>query len=361
MKKDPAEIKRLASIIFRVLSIIVFLALGSSAIILGAAIYLNAPPNEGPSPNEEAMRIDEDGNLFMEVRSGESADSVGRRLEEAGIIRSRHFWSLLFRLDREFVKTGAYLIEIPSNLVQIRSILIRGEHLLVRVTIPEGFTLNQTARVMENEGICPAEDFLAAASSRELLEAFNIPGASMEGYLFPDTYLFPLAYPAAMVVEVMANNFFVRLAEIAPEAPSLSAAELNNRVILASIVEREYRARDEAALMAGVFFNRLGIGMMLQSCATVVYVITEIQGRPHPERLFNRDLEIRSPFNTYMNPGLPPGPISSPGITALRGVFEPVSSNYLYFRLIDPRSGRHYFSRTFDEHIRAGELLVKGW
>jgi UPF0755 protein len=128
---------------------------------------------------------------------------------------------------------------------------------------------------------------------------------------------------------------------------------------MASIVEREYRVDEEAPLMAGVFYNRLRIGMALQSCATVEYVITEIQGRPHPERLFDRDIEIRNPYNTYMVPGLPPGPISAPGEVALHAAFNPVPSDYLYFRLVNPAEGRHYFSKTLDDHIRAGVLYVK--
>jgi UPF0755 protein len=130
-------------------------------------------------------------------------------------------------------------------------------------------------------------------------------------------------------------------------------------VIIASIVEREYRVDEEAALMAGVFYNRLGIGMALQSCATVDYVITEIQGRPHPDVLYTRDIEIRDPYNTYIRPGLPPGPISFPGAVALNAAFFPAASEYLYFRLVDSAAGRHYFSKTLDDHIRAGVLYVK--
>ena len=186
-----------------------------------------------------------------------------------------------------------------------------------------------------------------------------MPGATLEGYLYPDTYLFPESYPAAQVVKTMADTFFKRLAEIQPDVLTLSPAELNNRVIMASIVEREYLVDEEAPIMAGVFYNRLRIGMALQSCATVEYVITEIQGRPHPERLFDRDIEIRNPYNTYMVPGLPPGPISAPGKVALNAAFNPVPSDYLYFRLVNPAEGRHYFSQTLDDHIRAGVLYVK--
>ena len=327
------------------------------AIVLGGAAYFSSPPRDLPVPEGEALRI-EDNVLFMEVRSGETAQSVGRRLESAHVIRNRHFWSLLFRLDGEHVKTGTYQIELPASQIRIRSTLVGGEEVLVRVTIPEGFTLKRAARILDEAGICPEADFLAAASSREILAAFEVPGPTMEGFLFPDTYLFPLDYPAGRVVSVMAENFFGRLNEIAPIGMSMS--EINERVIIASIVEREYRVPEEAALMAGVFFNRLRIGMALQSCATVEYVITEIQGRPHPEVILFRDLEIRNPYNTYLRPGLPPGPISWPGETALRAAFSPATTNYLYFRLIDPSVGQHYFSRTLDEHIRAGTLYVKG-
>jgi UPF0755 protein len=191
----------------------------------------------------------------------------------------------------------------------------------------------------------------------------------MEGYLFPDTYLFNLKFPARMVVNVMAENFFAKLEEIAPEAAAawraggsktMSMEDINNRIIIASIVEREYRIPEEAALMAGVFYNRLKIGMALQSCATVEYVITEIMGRPHPGVLFNRDLELKDPYNTYLYPGLPPGPVSAPGKTALAAAFNPAPSNYLFFRLMDPREGKHYFSRTLDDHIKAGALYTKG-
>jgi len=125
-------------------------------------------------------------------------------------------------------------------------------------------------------------------------------------------------------------------------------------------VEREYRADDEAPLIAGVFFNRLEIGMGLQSCATVEYVITEIEGKPHPEVLYNRDIAIQDPYNTYVYAGLPPGPISCPGAVALNAAFHPTASDYLYFRLMDPQEGRHKFSKTLEDHIKAGVFTLNG-
>jgi UPF0755 protein len=249
---------------------------------------------------------------------------------------------------------------MPASQISIHNTLVSGRQVLLRVTVPEGLTLKKTARILAEAGICGEEEFLAAASNPELLDRYHIPGRTMEGYLFPDTYLFPAAYPAPKVLEAMAETFFERLRLIEPDALSMSPEELNRRVIIASIVEREYRVDEEAPLMAGVFYNRLSIGMALQSCATVEYVITEIQGRPHPDLLYTRDTEIRDPYNTYIRPGLPPGPISAPGAVALGAAFHPEKSNYLYFRLTDARAGRHYFSETLDAHIRAGLLYIKG-
>jgi UPF0755 protein len=300
---------------------------------------------------------------------------VGKRLEEAGIIRNRYFWHLLSRYKKEYIKTGVYKLELPATQLSIYSVLVSGRQMLHRVTVPEGITLKKTARIFADAGICDGEAFMAAASDPALLDRYRIPGKTMEGYLFPDTYLFPKNYPPEMVIRTMADTFFSRIAGLGtpagpdgqgPDSPAadspaqLPPEELFRRVSLASIVEREYRVDDEAPLMAGVFFNRLGIGMALQSCATVEYVITEIQGRPHPELIYTRDTEIRDPYNTYVNAGLPPGPICSPGLVALNAVFNPAPSDYLYFRLVDPAAGRHYFSRTLDDHIAAGVFYVKG-
>ena len=332
-----------------------------SALALGCFVYLNSPPGSSPvfAADDPALRLDESGAVRLELRQGESVRSVGQRMENAGLIRSRFFWELLARLDREHLKAGTYSFSLPASQMEIRSLLVSGRQILIRVTVPEGVTLKKTGQILAQAGVCSASDFLAAASDRQILEDYHVPGATLEGYLYPDTYLFPADYPADLVVRAMADTFFRRLGEIQPDSLALSPEELDKRVVMASIVEREYRVDGEAPLMAGVFYNRLRIGMALQSCATVEYVITEIQGRHHPERLYERDTEIRSPYNTYLVPGLPPGPIAAPGRVALHAAFNPAPSEYLYFRLINPAEGRHYFSQTLDDHIRAGALYVK--
>ena len=350
-----------------IVSSLLGLALFTVFLLIGGFFYFNSPPDfsRDSLKNRENFVIDSGGGadsvggVNFEVHKGESATSAGDRLAELGLIRSRLFWQLLCRYDEGQIKAGNYRIDIPSNTVAIHRLLVSGRQMLLRVTIPEGLTVSKTARLMENAGICASDEFIAAASDPEITGFYRIPGPGMEGYLYPDTYLFPSGYPAEMVVRAMADNFFARIEKMDGNIPPMTPDELNKRVILASIVEREYRLDEEAPLMAGVFTNRLDIGMALQSCATVEYVITEIQRRPHPEVLSTRDTEIRDPYNTYIRPGLPPGPIASPGEVALKAAFNPAKSDYLYFRLVEPDSGKHYFSRTLDDHIKAGRLYTK--
>jgi cell division protein YceG involved in septum cleavage len=265
-------------------AVLVGLALFAGAAAAAVAAYGNSPPRlqTQPFPQVDGVALESPPGaqggavVRFDVRRGESAQSVGNRLAEAGLIRSRLFWNLLgrarMRFDGDHVRIGSYLIEVPATQLAIRQLLETGRDELLRVTVPEGVTVRETALIMEAAGVASAQ----------------------------------------------------------------------------------------AARMGGVFANRLDIGMMLQSCATVVYAITEELGRPHPNRLFYVDLEIRSPFNTYIIPGLPPAPIASPGLVALRAAFAPEASDYLFFRLVDEATGAHHFSRTMDEHARAGALFVGG-
>ncbi|GAB1482785.1 endolytic transglycosylase MltG [Treponema sp.] len=286
--------------IFRLLSIslaaLLLLILG---LFLGIRFFDSAP-----EPNLDQVKIEEGAILFT-LETGEADSSVGKRLEQAGLIRSSLFWTILARLDKDSVKAGIYRIEVPSTMFSIRELLVSGKQVLVRVTVPEGFTLRKIATLLESAGICSSRDFLEASRSQDLRTRYGIPSQSMEGYLYPDTYYFPHDFPALQVVRTMADTFFKKIALIDPASQSLSSDELFERVVIASIVEREYRAPDEAPLMAGVFYNRLKIGMGLQSCATVEYVITEIQGKVHPEVLYNRDIAIDNPFNTCVQRNSP--------------------------------------------------------
>ncbi len=341
-------------------AVVVASAIAALGVLLAFRLLDSPPSGERAGGTIPGISRDAGGAFILTVKPGESASSVGERLEAAGVIRSSILWRLLARLDTEQVKSGTYRVDASLGTLGIRDLLVSGRQLLVKVTVPEGFTAKKIAALLEEAGIVEAASFLSAVRDQGLLQAYKIPGRSFEGYLYPDTYLFPKEFPADRVVRTMADNFFDQLSGLAPKpVSSYSPEEIFRKVVLASIVEREYRVDDEAPLMAGVFENRLRIGMALQSCATVVFVITDILGKPHPEVLYNKDIALPNPYNTYVNPGLPPGPISSPGKTALSAVFSPAPSDYLYFRLVDPSEGRHRFSRSLDEHVKAGVLYVK--
>ncbi|GHU24689.1 hypothetical protein FACS1894172_13800 [Spirochaetia bacterium] len=283
---------------------------------------------------------------FFEVRRGQSARSVGDNLFEAGVIRNRYVWYILCRVNPETIKAGSY--QIPPFLTQreIHQLLTKGQQF--KITIPEGSTLKKVARILSEAGICEEDSFLTATTDPNILSQYHIIGPTVEGFLYPDTYFFPAPFPPDLVITVMLDTFINRLQDIQSE--EYSPAEIYQKVIIASIVERECRVPEEAPLIAGVLYNRLNINMRLQVDATIEYIITEIQGLPHPERITYANLRIDNPYNTYQHTGLPPGPIGAPGAVALNAAFYPENHIYLFYRLLDPSSGRHQFSRNFDEH-----------
>lgn len=330
-----------ANNIFRALAAALFFTLAAAAAV-GA--YLLSPADKTAS-----------ARLFT-VSRGQSAREIVADLAREGFVRSGTAAYAVVRLQGLILRAGTYSVSPAAGTLEVLGTLVAGREETRRVTIPEGLSLSKTARHLEDAGVVSAEDFLTASKDSELLSELGIRGESAEGYLFPDTYFFPYEISPRQVVRMMAGNFFSRVKGL-PGVPS-DPEEFRRAVILASVVEREYRVAAEAPLIASVFRNRIKIGMGLQSCATVEYIITEIQGRPHPYRLLDSDLAIQSDYNTYLWAALPPGPICSPGTVALSAAFNPAQSDYLYFRLVDAETGSHAFTRSLEEHVRAGRSLV---
>lgn len=291
------------------------------------------------------------------IKRGASVRVIAADLKADGLIRFEYPAYLYFRLVNKPIKAGTYKLSPAWSLRTLCAYLQAGKQELIKVTVPEGLTLSKTAAILEDRQVIAADDFLSAAHNTALLQSYGIPGSSAEGFLFPDTYFFSYNETAEQVIMVMLDNFFSKTASIPhfPDAPE----QRYKAVVLASIIEREYRVPEEAVKIAGVFSNRLQIGMGLQSCATVEYILTEIQHKPHPDRLLNRDLEIEHPYNTYKWRGLPPGPISNPGMTALYAACNPEKSNYFYFRLEDAEAGTHIFTKNLTEHAKAGAVILK--
>lgn len=294
----------------------------------------------------------------LEVPSGTGIKAVAATLEAENIIRSQLAFYLLARKENLQLKAGVYEIQSSMELKEIFDLLESGrqEHLVV--SIPEGLTLSKVAALLESKDVISAKDFLIAAKNPALLAEYQVPASSFEGYLFPDTYYFIPGMKAEAVVRMLVDTFYKKIASI--EGLSLlSPQELFDVVNLASIVEREYQVTEEAPLIASVFKNRLSRNIGLYSCATVVYIITEIEGRPHPEIVTNKDLKLDSPYNTYKWAGLPPGPISNPGLVALNAAANPPKTPYFYFRVTNAGDGSHHFSEGFQEHVEMGQLYIK--
>lgn len=327
-----------------ILLLIIIVAAGSAM-----AYALNLGPNSMP---DEAL---------FSVGKGESGAVIASELERQGLVRSALFFKLALKASGNVsrMKSGTYRVKKGMSALAIMEAIASGRQATVRVTVPEGLTRNQIAQLLDSKSICSADAFLAATQDPAFLSSNGIPFKTAEGYLFPDTYDFPLKAEAPDIASAMVRGLYEAIRREIPDAPGPSSPEFRESIVLASIIEREYRVESEAPLMASVFRNRLRIGMALQSCATVVYVITEKMGKPHPEVVYDRDLAIKDPYNTYLNRGLPPGPISNPGLTALSASFLPARTGYLYFRLVDPVSGRHHFSESLSEHNKAGALYTK--
>ena len=339
--------------LLRTLTILILLLLVAGAGLSGAAVALARPP----------AAVVQDP--FFQVSQGESLGLIASRLEERGFIRSRLLLIAYAKLmgTESNLQTGYYRIPGEVSMIEVHDLLLRGRQFLVTVTIPEGYTLRRIAALLDEKQIVAAEEFIAAAANSELLGKLGVPADSAEGYLYPDTYRFALNTPPEQVLEHFVVTFFSELSAVLSESgielESFTPAELAERIILASIVEREYRLAEEAPLIASVFYNRLDRGMPLQSCATVVYVLTEEQGKEHPSFITYRDLELESPFNTYRRYGLPPAPICNPGRVALVATFFPADSPYLYFLVEDPAEGKHRFTTTLSDHNAAKRLYIK--
>ena len=321
----------------------------TAAAVAAAGYYVNQAPGMAAT------------SRTFTIQSGETLTGVAQRLHGAGFIRSPVLLRVLARGRgaETGIRAGFYRFPAGATSNQILDLLMAGSNDLVRVTIPEGWTSNRIAAHLEERDITDAVEFRTVVSSPELMRSYGIEALTAEGYLFPDTYYFPRGYGAEAVARHMVDTFFGRLVEIHPGARP-DAPELHDKVILASIVEREYRLPREAPLIASVFNNRLQSNVRLESCATIVYIITEIQGHEHPERIYEADLEIESAFNTYRSRGLPPAPIANPGLTALRAALYPADTDYRYFVVKDPDTGAHHFSSVLSEHSEAKFVYLKG-
>lgn len=286
--------------------------------------------------------------LALGIAPGDNAAVIAQKLHQRGLIRNRNIFLALAKLrgtDRS-LKAGTYSIGGHSNLLGVLNMLEKGSTSAIRITFPEGLSLRQTLLRIERSGLASLAELQAASADTALvrsLTGMRVP--SLEGWLYPETYYFDLSSTPQSILSQMTRQFFSKLASAGVKPDSLP--DFYRRLILASIVEKESAHPDERGLIAGVFQNRLDKGIHLQSCATVDYVL-ETRGIKHKVLSF-RDIREQSPYNTYQNKGLPPGPICNPSLGSILAALQPARTNYLYF--VANRKGRNDFSATGEEHF----------
>lgn len=336
---------------FLVLTLIVFLLLCGGA---GLYLYVNLQPFDSEGLSTDVKFV---------VEKGEPLFTVLDRMEGLFLIKNATVVKAYVRfVSPAVIKNGNYQLNANLSPFEILDLLVKGRQELVKVTIPEGLSSRQIAQILQERGIISSsDDFKTFLESSDLIQALDVAGESLEGYLFPDTYYFQKDFPEEKVISYMVNTFLSTLESIFPYYGDFPEEKMKEKLILASIIEKEYRVEEEASLMASVFYNRLNIGMPLQSCATVIYVITEELGKKHPTRIFESDLKIVSPFNTYYNYSLPPGPICNPGRVALDAAFNPAQSDYLFFVVKDSAQGTHTFTSNLSDHNQARQLYLSGF
>jgi UPF0755 protein len=303
---------------------------------------------------ECAEPVSETGkNQIVLIPTGSTFSSVAEKLETEGLIKSKRvFYCIAWMKDATTrIKAGEYELSPTQTPLEILDYLVQGKICQYMVTIPEGYTLFQIDDLLSNAKLIPSHSFLEAARDINILRTLGIKADSAEGYVYPDTYLLTKNATPHEMLSTFVNNFWeVWNSEEFDRRTEEIGAQTHDIVTIASIVEKEAMQSRERPLIACVFWNRLKKNMPLQADPTVHYGIL-VETKVKKRRLRWKDLKQSTPYNTYLNKGLPRGPISNPGKESIRATLYPSKKDYLYF--VSKNNGTHYFSRTLAEHNEA--------
>jgi UPF0755 protein len=306
----------------------------------------------------------DDTPVAFVVEPGESAATIAARLEELGLVTDGELFRMFIRyhgIDAN-LEAGEYVLRPNMTMAEIAETLQHARIEEVTVTIPEGWRAEQVAQMLAEENIVDGDEFLALVRGGKFdysLLQDRPEGSSLEGFLFPETYRIPVQAEAKDLIERMLSTLEERFT---PEMRRLAAERgvtVYEVITLASIVEREAVIAEERPLIAGVFLNRLEQGMYLRSDPTVQYAkgYDATTGQWWPAVAVEDWEAVDSPYSTYLYPGLPPGPICSPGLSAIQAVLEPADTEYLFF--LAKGDGSHAFATTYEEHLQNQELYQR--
>ena len=285
---------------------------------------------------------------FVEIPAGSGTASMGRRLADMGVVRSASSFRLAvwLRGAGRRLQAGEYRFDSAMTPSQVVDKIARGDVFVRAITFREGLTVREMAALYESGGFGAASEFIAASKNAPLVNDIDPAARDLEGYLFPDTYTLQRRTTAEQLIERMVTQFKKTLTPEIQQQAAARGMSVRQLVTLASLVEKETGKAEERPVVAGVYANRLRIGMGLQCDPTVIYALM-LAGR-YDGNIRKGDLQIDSPYNTYRYAGLPPGPIAAPGAASLAAAANPDDVPYLYF--VSRNDGSHVFSSTLAEH-----------
>lgn len=290
-------------------------------------------------------------NITFKVKDGESLNGLFERLNNENVLRSSFFSKIYIKFNNveESIKPGTYTVNSDISFQDFLSVLTDGKVSEAKVTFPEGYTVEDIAKKLEESKVCTKDEFLKVVKEYPLpsyIKPNNERKYELEGFLFPDTYAIPKGTTPKQIIEMMLNRFEGVINEIQSELGIIiPKEEYEKYVIVASMVEKEARDDSERAEIASVIYNRLQKGMPLQIDATVLYALGE-----HKDTVLYKDLKVDSPYNTYKIKGLPVGPICNPGKPSLLAAIKPAKTDYIYY-LLNPSNNKHYFTNNYEDFL----------
>jgi len=334
--KQPNKLKKI--------DIYIFIACVAFALIIALGVlfkYSYTPIN--PNGNKDEV-------VLVDIPTGSSFYKATEILNKAGLIKSRYLFYYLAFTKRAFrsIRAGEYEFSDSMTPGAVIDKLLHGEIKTYKTVIPEDLTTKQIAEILMKDKLIDEETFMKLAFDRDFLKTLGITAKSIEGYLFPDTYYFDRSMSTRQIMRIMVSEFRKKITpEMVKRAEGLGF-NIHQFVTFASIVGKESGNQPEKPIISAVFHNRLRKRMPLQSDPTAVYDLDDFSGK-----IRRSHLKRKSPYNTYVISGLPPGPIANPGIDSLKATLNPAQVNFLYF--VSKKDGTHYFSPSLDMHNQAAD------
>jgi UPF0755 protein len=294
------------------------------------------------TPKSDAEDVD------ILVRWGSSFGQIAHELQDKGVVRSVDQLKLTAKIYKkeQSLRVGKFTLKKGMSNYAALFALIEGPQSYIKFTLPDGYGAARFARIIEHHLEIDSAEIVSLVTDSSFIAGLGLETESLEGYLYPETYSFTYGLTAKNIVTALVNQFNKMVTDSLKNRMTEMGWTLNEVLTLASIVEGEAMVDTEMPIISSVYQNRLRVGMRLQADPTIQYIIPD-----GPRRLLYRDLEIDSPYNTYLYAGLPPGPINNPGINAIKAVLYPAETKYIYF--VANGDGTHSFSENYNQHLRA--------